>query len=162
MLGNHPIATGDGRQVSQGAVWAVGGLAPVPGTTDDGHGHLVRSGTTARVFSTSFSISKPNVEEDLEKYQGRVASALDIDRVRKVLDFDGHATFPRCVDKRLTAQCPSRSDPCRSGWTDPIEPHSQSHMPQLLVCRSDPQQSIPRTGRSVYCQRLRSGSQLTL
>lgn len=116
----------DGRQVSQGAIWAVGGLAPGPSTTDDGQGHLVRSRTNARVFSTTFSAMRPNTEEDLEKYQGRVASALDIDRARKVLDFDGHGTFPRCADKRTMPECPSRTTWTGTAWTELTESYSQS------------------------------------
>jgi hypothetical protein len=36
VLGAPITNVGDGRQVSQGAIWAVGGLAPGPTTTDDG------------------------------------------------------------------------------------------------------------------------------
>jgi meiosis-specific APC/C activator protein AMA1 len=88
------------RQVSRGTVWTVGGLAPVGNPVDDGRGHMIRSGTHAQVFTTSFSGARPNQQEDLEKYHGRVASALDIDRARRVLDFDGRATLPRAMKPR--------------------------------------------------------------
>ncbi|KAI2602504.1 WD40 repeat-like protein [Hypoxylon sp. NC1633] len=88
------------RQVSNGAVWSVGGLAPGGGgSIDDGHGRRVSSGTNARLYATSFSNAKPKSEEDQEKHEGRLALALKIDRVQRVLDFDGYSTFPRCRHK---------------------------------------------------------------
>lgn len=125
VLGPNAVNTGDGRQVSQGTVWAVGGVAPGTSITDDGQGHLLRSSTNARVFSTTFSSAKPSVEEDLEKYQGRVASALDIDRVRKILDFDGHGTFPRCTSKKLASETAKRTTWTGSSWVDPAGPERQ-------------------------------------
>ncbi|KAI1490905.1 WD40-repeat-containing domain protein [Biscogniauxia mediterranea] len=91
------------RQVSNGAVWSVGGLAPMSGgsasAVDDGGGRLVSSGTNARLYTTSFSNRRPKSEEDQEKHEGRLALALKIDRVQRVLDFDGYSTFPRCRSK---------------------------------------------------------------
>lgn len=113
--------TGDGRHVSQGAVWGVGSIAPIGTTTEDGHGHLLRSGTNARVFSTSFSACKPNIEEDLEKYQGQVACALDLDRVGRVLDFDGSKTFPRCSARKLLCSH-DRTEWTGNEWSLPSRP----------------------------------------
>ncbi|KAI5920922.1 WD40-repeat-containing domain protein [Camillea tinctor] len=90
------------RQVSNGAVWSVGGLAPTSGTAsavDGGGGRLVSSGTNARLYTTSFSNSRPSSEEEQEKHEGRLALALKIDRVQRVLDFDGFSTFPRYTRK---------------------------------------------------------------
>ncbi|KAJ2969018.1 hypothetical protein NUW58_g10090 [Xylaria curta] len=87
------------RQVSHGAVWSVGGTAPSGGAVDGGRGRLVSSGTNARLYTTSFSNLKPKSEEDQEKHEGRLASALDIDRIQRVLDFEGFSTFPRCKKK---------------------------------------------------------------
>lgn len=107
------------RQVSGGAVWTVGGLAPAGNPIDDGHGHLLRSGTHARVFSTSFSTTKPDPADDLDKYQGRIASALDIDRVRKVLEFDQRATLPRSMPLyRAQAQASIKTMWTGSGWAN--------------------------------------------
>ncbi|KAI1174259.1 WD40 repeat-like protein [Nemania sp. FL0916] len=83
------------RQVSHGAVWSVGGTAPGGVAVDGGRGRLVSSGTNARLYTTSFSHLKPKSEEDQEKHEGRLALALKMDRVRRVLDFDGFSTFPR-------------------------------------------------------------------
>lgn len=82
------------RQVSRGTIWTVGGLAPSGNPVDDGHGHFVRSGTNAQFYTTPFSRSKTGPQDDTDRYHGRIASALDIDRVRRVLDFDTHATLP--------------------------------------------------------------------
>ena len=83
------------RQASRGSVWTVGGMAPSGHPVDDGHGHLIRSGTNAHFHTTPFSRSKPNPQEETDRYHGRIASALDIDRVRRILDFDTRATLPR-------------------------------------------------------------------
>lgn len=87
------------RQVSNGAVWSVGGLAPGGGSVDDGRGRRVSSGSNARLYTTSFSNTRPKSEEDQEKHEGRLALALKIDRVQRILDFEGFSTFPRCRPK---------------------------------------------------------------
>ncbi|KAI1759094.1 WD40 repeat-like protein [Hypoxylon sp. FL1150] len=84
------------RQVSNGAVWSVGGLAPGSGGIDNGRGRRVSSGTNARLYTTSFSNARPKSEEEQEKHEGRLALALKIDRVQRIFDFDGYSTFPRC------------------------------------------------------------------
>jgi hypothetical protein len=97
-------------------VWSVGGTAP-SGTVDDGHGHLLRSGTNARVFASSFFASASNTEEDLDKYQGRVASALNIDRVCKILEFDRNLTFPRCARTKRSERL--AMEPLTTVWKGP-------------------------------------------
>lgn len=87
------------RQVSHGAVWSVGGIAPPGGAVEAGRGRLVSSGTNARLYTTTFSNLKPKSEEEQEKHEGRLALALKMDRVRRILDFDGFSTFPRCKKK---------------------------------------------------------------
>ena len=74
-----------GRQVSNGAVWAVGGVAPGGTAVNNGRGQLVRSGTNARLFRTTFPTAKPKAEEEIEKHGARVATALGLDRTRRVL-----------------------------------------------------------------------------
>ncbi|KAH6604959.1 hypothetical protein Trco_006666 [Trichoderma cornu-damae] len=46
-----------------------------------------RSGSPARLFTMSVGANKPTRRDDSHFYHGRVASALKIDRVRRVLDF---------------------------------------------------------------------------
>lgn len=70
-------------------------MAPSGNPVDDGHGHFIRSGTNAHFHTTPFSRSKTGPQEEVDRYHGRIASALDIDRVRRILDFDTRATLPR-------------------------------------------------------------------
>ncbi|WZH42549.1 WD40-repeat-containing domain protein [Fusarium acuminatum] len=86
-LGQLPQNRGGDRQVSLGAMWSVGGVAPSTIAVDDGQGHLVRRGTNARVFPTPFQESLVSTSVEKEKHEGRIASALEIDQIRRVLDF---------------------------------------------------------------------------
>ena len=73
--------------MSLGSAWTVGGLAPLSIGVLNGRGGLIGSGTNAPLYTTSFSSTAPNAEEDRDKHEGRLAKALDIDRVQRVLDF---------------------------------------------------------------------------
>ncbi|CAH0020439.1 unnamed protein product, partial [Clonostachys rhizophaga] len=53
---------------------------------DDGHGRVLRSGTHAQLFNASFASANVTRGEASDKYQGCVASALEIDRARAQLD----------------------------------------------------------------------------
>ncbi|KAH7263416.1 WD40-repeat-containing domain protein [Fusarium tricinctum] len=86
-LGQLPQNRGGDRQVSLGAMWSVGGVAPSTIAVDDGQGHLVRRGTNARVFPTPFQESLVSTSVEKKKHEGRIASALEIDQIRRVLDF---------------------------------------------------------------------------
>ncbi|RYP51094.1 hypothetical protein DL768_003500 [Monosporascus sp. mg162] len=81
------------RQVSQGAVYP---------------------GTHARLYTTSFSSVRPESEEEQEKHEGRLALALKMDRIQRVLDFDSYAkTFPRWSG---SSRGRSRIDTTRTTW----------------------------------------------
>jgi hypothetical protein len=67
-------------------VWVVGGAASSSTAVNNGRGSLVRSGTNARLFTISFSDVKPRTEYDLDKHEARIASALDLNRVQRVLE----------------------------------------------------------------------------
>ena len=90
----------NGRQVSRGTVWTVGGLAPRGNSIDDGRGHFVRSGTHAQVFTMPLCKRTSRSQDELGRYHDRVASALSIDRARRILDFDRRATSPRSTRNR--------------------------------------------------------------
>jgi len=77
---------GMARQVSNGNVWSVGGVAPGGTAVDNGRGQFVRSGTNARLFRTSFPSSKPRAEEEMEKHEARLAEALGLDRTNRILE----------------------------------------------------------------------------
>jgi hypothetical protein len=70
-------------------------LAPNPTALNDGHGGLIQRGTNARIFRTSLSAAQPRSEEDQEKHEARLATALNIDRVQRVLDFDNFTNWTR-------------------------------------------------------------------
>ncbi|KAH7146558.1 WD40-repeat-containing domain protein [Dactylonectria macrodidyma] len=81
VLGPLPHNRGSMRQISRGAVWSVGGLVPGPVTpVDNGEGHFFRRSLNSRVFSNLFHASKTSTLDDIEKHEGRIATALDIDR----------------------------------------------------------------------------------
>jgi hypothetical protein len=67
-----------------------GNMALSPGrggiAVNNGRGELVRSGTNARLFRATFPTAKPKNNEQLEKYQARLAAALGFDRAQRVLD----------------------------------------------------------------------------
>lgn len=95
-LVSHPLSQGGGalsnirsetRQPSQGNVWRVGGLAPATPEMDRNRRRPLSSGTTARLFTMSVATAKPSRRDDSRFYHGRVASALRIDRIRRVLEF---------------------------------------------------------------------------
>ncbi|KAI0803690.1 WD40-repeat-containing domain protein [Xylaria sp. FL0064] len=114
VLDLHPLD----RQVSHGAVWSVGGTAPNGVAVDGGRGRLVSSGTNARLYTTSFSNLRPKSEEDQERHEGRLAVALDIDRVQRVLDFDGFSTFPRYKKKNRPSLHTAKTTWTGSEWAN--------------------------------------------
>ncbi|KAI1406783.1 WD40 repeat-like protein [Hypoxylon sp. FL1857] len=120
VLGLHSL---EERQVSNGAVWTVGGLAP--GGVDDGHGRRVSSGTNARLYTTSFTNTRPKSEEDQDKHEGRLALALKIDRVQRILDFDGYSTFPRCKHKVRSSLQEAKTIWTGSQWSN------DCHVPRI-------------------------------
>ena len=88
-------------------------MAPGGSGVDAGRGQLISPGTNARLHTTTFSPHRPRSEEEQEQHEGRLALALKMDRVQRVLDFDGFATFPRYnADSFLR----SRMDFSRTTW----------------------------------------------
>jgi hypothetical protein len=94
---------GNEQQADTSTAWTVGlGGAAV----NNGRGQLVRSGTNARLFRTTFPTAKPRSEEELEKHQARLAAALGLDRSGRVLDVslsihhDGNSKRPGYVPTR--------------------------------------------------------------
>lgn len=60
------------------------------------------SGTNAPLYTTSFSAARPKAKEELEKHEDRLAEALELDRVTRVLEFRDPSTT-------LLKQVPSTS-----------------------------------------------------
>lgn len=88
-------------QVSAGAVWSVGGTAPGSVAVDGGRGQYMGSGTNAPLYTMPFVTSRPRSEDSHEKHEGRLAKALNIDRIQRVLGYDRYSTYPysRSKDK---------------------------------------------------------------
>ena len=90
-----PVPANGERHVSVGTVWTVGGLAPVNAGVPNGRGGLLGTGTNAPLYTTSFSTARPKTEEELEKHEGRLAEALQLDRVTRVLEFRDPSRSPQ-------------------------------------------------------------------
>ena len=73
------------RQPSHGTVWTVGGVAPSGTAVNNGRGQLMRTGTNAPVFRTSFPATKPKVDNESAKHEDRLASALGLDRIGRLI-----------------------------------------------------------------------------
>ncbi len=81
------------RQASAGAVWSVGGLTAASPTgpihaVSNGRGGLIGSGTNAPMYTSRF-LEGETPDQDLERFEGRLAAALDIDQTRRMLDIPG-------------------------------------------------------------------------
>ncbi|KAK0639209.1 WD40-repeat-containing domain protein [Cercophora newfieldiana] len=85
-LDQNSVSESSPRQVSNGNVWAVGGIVSSGTAVDNGRGEFVRSGTNARLFRSSFPTAKPKAEEELEKLEARLAEALGLDRTQRILE----------------------------------------------------------------------------
>lgn len=73
--------------MSLGSIWTVGGVAPRHGSVSNGRGGLVASGTNAPLYTTNFTATTTQAEDETENHSGRIAKALELDRTRRVFDF---------------------------------------------------------------------------
>lgn len=92
---NHPLALRHGpRQISDGAVWNVGGSAVVTDSVTgipDGHGGMLSSGTNAPLHTSMFLTESDPISEQ-EAHENRLAYAMGIDQAQRVLGtFDDKA-----------------------------------------------------------------------
>ena len=101
------------HQVDEALGSVIDAAARSGSATDDGRGHLIRRGTNARLFTMTSLVGRSSAQDDLENYHGRIASALNIDRVRKVLNF--HLRRPMShAGSTLSLLGPARVD--TSAW----------------------------------------------
>ena len=79
------------RAASAGAIWNVGGalppstFGPVAGVSD-GRGGVLGSGTNAPMFTSDF-LNPDTTRQSSERFEGRLAVALDIDQTARILNF---------------------------------------------------------------------------
>lgn len=84
------LAQTQSRHGSTGSVWNIGGESATPPqgpvrAIPDGRGGWVGGGTNAPMYTANFSGRKSSIENDLF-YEGRLASALDIDQNTRLLN----------------------------------------------------------------------------
>ncbi len=68
-------------------------MAPANGV-EDGHGRMLASGTNAPLYTTSFSSRPKSQEQERERHENRLAEALEIDRISRVLEFRDQSASP--------------------------------------------------------------------
>jgi hypothetical protein len=61
----------------------------------DGRGGHLTSGTNAPLYSGGFTDIRPKEKEQVELHERRLAGALDLDRVSRVLEFRDPSTSPQ-------------------------------------------------------------------
>jgi meiosis-specific APC/C activator protein AMA1 len=71
------------------------------------------SGTNARLYTTSFSASKPKAQDEMEKHEGRLAEALELDRVARVFEFRDSPIPSRT---RQSNGKPTSAVECKTVW----------------------------------------------
>ncbi|KAL7929117.1 WD40 repeat-like protein [Trichoderma chlorosporum] len=146
-LVGHPLSRGGGvlstirsgaRQPSHGNVWRVGGLAPATPDTDQSRRRPLQNGTPARLFTMSVATTKPSRRDDSRYYHGRIASALKIDRIRRVLEFTrGGSMIP---------DFPTRTMPLLADWEHASWAcaNDNDNFPEFLGNRNPlPRRSLP-------------------
>lgn len=105
------------RQISVGAVWNVGGSSAASDTVlgvSNGNGGLLGIGTNAPLY-TSMVLSRSDPDAELEAYERRIALALDIDQVNRVLDHSTPTNSPNSARSRAT---PASNRRTAHVWTD--------------------------------------------
>jgi meiosis-specific APC/C activator protein AMA1 len=66
---------------------------------DSGRGSHLSSGTNAPLYTAIFSTNGTKTDDEHERHEARIAAALKIDRIHRVLAFKEFLTFPRCRGK---------------------------------------------------------------
>ena len=79
------------RTASAGAIWNVGGGLANPPTSPiravyDGRGGLIRSGTNAPMYSSSFTDTSVVDDDNDDPLEGRLAAALEFDQTNRLLN----------------------------------------------------------------------------
>ena len=84
------------RQISGGAVWNVGGSSAASDTVlavSNGNGGLLGSGTNAPLYTSMF-LSRSDPDAEREAYERRIALALNIGQVNRILDYSRLTSTP--------------------------------------------------------------------
>lgn len=70
----------------------------------NGRGGLLGTGTNAPLYTTTFSDGILKAQEDREKHEGRLATALGLDRAQRVFDFISPSLSPQNVSSSKLKQ----------------------------------------------------------
>ena len=131
------------RRVTPGTVWNIGGNAPAEPTRPvnaipNGRGGLLGSGTNAPMFSSHFFESE-TPDESSERFEGRLAAALEIDQASRTLHISpspnrGPRPSPHrgsTAPARLSATTRTRWE--HGGWVnDRVQSRKCSRLPVLF------------------------------
>jgi hypothetical protein len=82
------------RQISNGAVWNVGGAAALGDSVtgvSNGRGGMLASGTNAPLYTSNF-LSRTESSAEVEMYERRLAAALELDVSARTFHFTGRNT----------------------------------------------------------------------
>ncbi|RDW75740.1 WD40 repeat-like protein [Coleophoma crateriformis] len=82
-----PCASNDYRQISVGTVWTVGGIAPSSAGVSNGRGGMLGRGTNAPFYVSDFSDARTKAQHIQEVHEGRLATALDLDRMQRIFEY---------------------------------------------------------------------------
>jgi hypothetical protein len=91
------LTSPNGRRMSQGAVWGIGGGSATLGDSvagvSDGRGRLLGSGTNAPLFSSNF-LSRRDSSAELDVHERRLAMALELDTASRVFTYSTAQSSP--------------------------------------------------------------------
>ena len=108
------------RRASAGAVWNIGGAVqalgaePVVGIPN-GRGGLFGSGTNAPMFTSKF-FEKETLDQSRERFEGRIAAALEIDQTSRTLSIS--QSPESAMDTDRSGIGPRRKRPVQTIWRD--------------------------------------------
>ena len=146
------------RNVSAGAIWNVGGNATVdPGpvtAVPNGRGGLFGSGTNAPMFSSRFL--EPETEDQIvERFEGRLAAALDIDRTSRTLNISHSPQRGRSTNSSPSTFASQRSPMAsRTVWQDGRWMNEGDKEPKALKAKY--RRPVPSTPFRYVCNHLSS------
>ena len=108
------------RRASAGAVWNVGGTVQALGSEPvigipNGRGGLFGSGTNAPMFTSKF-FEKETSDQSRERFEGRIAAALEIDQTSRTLSIFRSPESTKDTD--CSGAGPRRKRPVQTVWRD--------------------------------------------
>ncbi|OJD23470.1 hypothetical protein ACJ73_05178 [Blastomyces percursus] len=142
---DRPASRGNQRQISAGAVWNVGGTAAATGRApvgiDDGRGGLISTGTNAPMYIANF-LDKDTHIQHLKRHEARLATALDVDQAKKVLNFGDPSLF---MDPGYLAEVPQLEKYSPYEWKHSSWVRAKSNTLQAKRTSKPARSAVPST-----------------